>query len=655
MMVVAAIVSFLSIAALMTSQFGRYAGQQRGSSDAVTACDAALEYAYAQWKLAVRNAISGGNIPAPGSCGSPTMWLTFNTTYGGSTGFAKSGVVCPSPAPLASPAITIQATDQNGQTVDLLTQKDISTATPVGIPTQNVPGYPGWGGTAYSYVATAKVTSPSHFGGITTVKAKRYFQITRVPLFQAAIFYENKLEIHPGDAMKVTGLVHTNSDLWAQGFSTLQFMSNVSYVGAFHQAADPSVYDGWDGYYVASNLHAFPGSSQQITWANGSTYSNPSGATTQLNQVTAIDPFGGASTSNNGLHDIIDVPSASNPNTIGNNQIAYNNASLIITVNTALAANNLPGRYTITDGNGVPLTGSDYTNVLAAIGGNTNPTATSTTTSTITDMREASTNVTITNLDMGLLANATLPAAQKSADTWQTQFAAKPTVYIQDIGTTTSGSRRAIRLINGGNLGQNVSVASNNGMYIQGDYNVGYTSSTSKPSDVPSNVSATDANGNPSSPVVPGGTKYSSSVMADAVTILSNNWQDSRSNNALAGDPANNYSGNTTTGRVATATTVNTAILAGDVPSNLNGDGIASGGAHNFPRLLEDWTGKDFTYYGSLVEAFRSTKYTGNWQTGNVYTWPVRLWNFDTNFLTNPPPGAPAGMQFSRGRYQRVQ
>ena len=633
----------------MTSQFGRYAGQQRGTSDTLTACDAALEYAYSQWKAVAQNGASAVG-PAASKCGPPNplnptgppdLSVAFNAAFGGTSGFAKAGIKCN--------ALTIYGTDQNG-----LVQQACNVAPPK-VPTANVPGYPGWTGNTYNYVATATVTN-SAYGGSSTVAAQRFFQMTSVPLFQAAIFYENKLEIHPGDAMKVTGLVHTNGDLWAQGFSTLQFMSNVSYVGAFHQAADPTVRYGWDGY----GYGLFPGSSQEITWANGSTYSNPSGNTSQLNQVTAIDPFGSTQSTNNNLHQIIDPPTAANAT---NPQIAYNNASLIITVNTALA-NNAAGRYIITDGSGNALTGADLTNVQQAIGAST--TAGATTTSSITDMREAST-VTITNLDMAKLASAVMPttvpltapyngtyidgsppkatAPVLTQDTWQAQFANKPTVYIQDVGPTTSSTRRAIRLINGRNLYQSVSVASNNGMYVQGDYNTGGASASS----VPSNTSNTGSN------VATGYTSLSSSVMADAVTILSNNWNDAYSSNTLAGTLLNANNGNQTTGRVATPTTVNTAIMAGDVPSNLNGDGIASGGAHNFPRLLEDWTNKSFTYYGSLVEAFNSTKYTGNWQTGNVYTWPVRLWNFDTNFVNNPPPGSSTGQLFLRGRYQRTQ
>ena len=85
------------------------------------------------------------------------------------------------------------------------------------------------------------------------------------------------------------------------------------------------------------------------------------------------------------------------------------------------------------------------------------------------------------------------------------------------------------------------------------------------------------------------------------------------------------------------------------MPSNLNGNGYASGGAHNFPRFLEFWYNQNFTYYGSLVEAFRSEKYTGTWRTKNVYYWPNRMWNFDTNFTNHQPPGVLSGIQFTRG------
>ena len=64
--------------------------------------------------------------------------------------------------------------------------------------------------------------------------------------------------------------------------------------------------------------------------------------------------------------------------------------------------------------------------------------------------------------------------------------------------------------------------------------------------------------------------------------ILSNSWSDTNSANSTASN-----------------TTVNTAIIAGIVPS---GNGYYSGGAENFPRFLENWGGKTLTYYGSMIE-----------------------------------------------------
>ncbi len=616
MMVVAAIATFLSLAAYTTSQFGRQAGRQQGTADEMAACDAALEYAYAMWSKTVRSNMLTGNPPASSSF-SLNSGNAFTNQYNALTGgsFVFSGLV-------------IQAVDQNGlNNTTLPASETVYSSIPPKITTQNVPGYPGWTGFTYNYKVSVKVTN-SHYGFDNSqfVQATRYFQATRVPLFQAAIFYENKLEIHPGSAMTVTGPVHSNGDLWAQGFDVLKFNSNVSYVGAYHETADTSVTQGWDGY----GYKMFPAASQQVTWSDGQTSSNSTAKASQINQVSPIDPFGGAVTSNNGLHDIVEVPATGSTS----DQIAYNNAALRIITNSAT------GVTVMTYGDGTALSSADTTAVNAAL--------TSVAKATIYDQREAS-NVTVTSLDMAKLATATtMPtgngnngngngngngnnAATKLQNLFNVSGYHGGTIYIHDISVA---GKSAIRLVNGRDLGENVSVATDNGVYIQGDYNTGGTS----PSSVPSNVANSDGS---AIPQANGYSRYSSSVMADAVTILSNNWSDSNSSKSLSN-------------RTATATTVNTAILAGDVPSNLNGNGIASGGAHNFPRFLENWQNINFTYWGSLVEAYRSETFKGLWQTGNVYYWPERKWNFDVNFLNNPPPGVPSGLQFSRGRWERT-
>ena len=326
----------------------------------------------------------------------------------------------------------------------------------------------------------------------------------------------------------------------------------------------------------------------------------------QLNQVSPIDPFGGASTSNNGLHDIITVPTPGSADA-SSNQIAYNNASLVITVNSSLPTSN-PLHLVITNGSGAPLSPADTAAVASAVNNGA--------TTTIYDQRESE-NVVLTNLDMTKLAAATVPPASGTATALQSSFGG--TVYIQDVSPATS-TQAAIRLINGRSLGQNVSIATSNGLYIQGDYNTGGTTASS----VPSNASGATIT---TSPQATGYTRYASSVMADAVTILSNGWNDNNASASLSS-------------RTAQATTVNTAILAGDVPSTARPGRLRAGRIISRAFWRIGITSTSLTPARSW-EAFNSDKFTGPWQTGNVYYWPNRLWNFDSNFLNNQPPGTP--------------
>src|SRR5207244_10886853 len=135
-------------------------------------------------------------------------------------------------------------------------------------------------------------------------------------------------------------------------------------------------------------------------------------------------------------------------------------------------------------------------------------------------------------------------------------------------GSTVTTTDRAIRLKDGSTLpSSGLTVVSENPVYIQGDYNTG---GNNPPSDT----------GTFTSPTVSGYTRKNSAVFADAINILSSAWVDTNSTQS-------------TPNRVATSTTVNTALVTGEVPS---GNGNYSGGGENFVRYLEDWTSKRFTY-----------------------------------------------------------
>ena len=77
----------------------------------------------------------------------------------------------------------------------------------------------------------------------------------------------------------------------------------------------------------------------------------------------------------------------------------------------------------------------------------------------------------------------------------------------------------------------------------------------------------------------------------------------------------------------------------------------------NFPRFLENWSGKTFTYNGSMVVMFYSLLSTAPWPgTGSVYNAPNRNWAFDINFLdaNKLPPGTPQLQAVIRGNWSLI-
>jgi hypothetical protein len=93
-------------------------------------------------------------------------------------------------------------------------------------------------------------------------------------------------------------------------------------------------------------------------------------------------------------------------------------------------------------------------------------------------------------------------------------------------------------------------------------------------------------------------------------------------------------------------------FVSGIVPSANN---YYSGGAENFPRFLENWNTKSFTYYGSMVELYQSRQSIGRWGSANVYNPPNRRWYFDTNLQVYTPPGTLLVYSYTKGRWYLAQ
>jgi hypothetical protein len=183
-------------------------------------------------------------------------------------------------------------------------------------------------------------------------------------------------------------------------------------------------------------------------------------------------------------------------------------------------------------------------------------------------------------------------------------------------------------------------VASENGMYVQGNYNATGIASIGTP------TASTSYNPQGSSDIP-------ASIAADAVTILSNSWNDSESFVYPF----------TLASRVPTETTQRFAMLSGDTITTLNGspnqgggDLKMNGGVHNFMRFLEFW-GTRYNYSGSLINLFNSHNNNGAFKCcNNVYDPPDRNWVFDASFLdvNRLPPGTPYFQNIQMTGFQRV-
>ena len=187
----------------------------------------------------------------------------------------------------------------------------------------------------YSYLAQADVTLPVLRGNI-TAKVRRVFQKEQLSPWNWAIFYVDPLEIQPGAVMRVTGWVHTNSNLYT-GHNLLTFASKVTY------ASD---------WYIGFR----PGDSRAV---GGSAPETPNPPLYERGRPPAYDvahqPFGLDATrifnptdnnpNNDSYHELIEQRTGSEPDPLAG-QRYYDQAGVKI-----LISGNTPSTITIKDQN----------------------------------------------------------------------------------------------------------------------------------------------------------------------------------------------------------------------------------------------------------------------------------------------------------------
>jgi hypothetical protein len=238
-----------------------------------------------------------------------------------------------------------------------------------------------------------------------------------------------------------------------------------------------------------------------------------------------------------------------------------------------------------------------------------------------------------TNLLGAGVANALNPNPTCAAPGYATN-AIWPMVYASNANAARENPplffRRAVKIVNASNLTAvggcpsgvscGLTIAMENPAYIQGDFN------------------ANSGGGGWNDPGV------ASSIAADAITLLSDNWNDA---NSFAGNNAAAIYGMSF--RIGNTSWYRAAIIAGkgvsfSQPAGTGQDFGTDGGVHNFLRYIENWGNAQLNYRGSIVSLYYNRQASGTFKCCTVvYSPPGRGYNFDTTFL-NPtllPPRTP--------------
>lgn len=415
-----------------------------------------------------------------------------------------------------------------------------------------------------------KIEAIAYTPGLGWVGMHETASAKRSTLFMYNIFFEDELEILPGPNFNLKGLIHTNKDLYMSTGATLKiYTDSMTAAGEMHRRrmnnsesiGTVKITAGDEDGTLESMGRSPKEDSTNSDWVN---------LATDKWEGTVRDKHLGATK--------LKAPDLKSFEPGG---FYDKNAGLRIKV---LAKNHNPPQYQITYNNTTTLTNADLDGALSE--------------TSFYDRRESgSKKVKATELDVEKLGDSgywpsnglvyiTRDDAVKDKDGNQ---------YNPDPNRNVSG----VKLKNGKELEDAVTFVTNIPAYVQGDFNL-HTSSD------------------------PMADKWKAcAVVADAINVLSNSWQDSQSSSK----------------RSASNTTFNLVFITGNVPTN-SSTGQYSGGLENFPRMLENWGGKSLKIKGGLMQLFRSQYATGKWAYGNYYDAPSRDWSSEERFenLADFPP-----------------
>lgn len=452
------------------------------------------------------------------------------------------------------------------------------------------------------YTLKYQINVKAHKDGATSARFKhggaairQNIEITYIPLYIYAIFYDPVLEVAPSPFMQVSGLVHSNSDAYFQSGNGLNFLKNVSAAGKIFHGRHPGYYKPGDSLDMSAGDVCFTNSSNgnlvsskrndadgwltgkdadwsaaaQAAWAKGARDQALGARTLNLPIPSTVDPYAL-------------IERASPDDSLALKQEKFENkAGLKIVVD---GMGKVQG-YDM-DGDPVALTYKDPKN----------PSQTKSiyTVTTFYDAREGK-MVSSIDLNVGNMVEGKI-------------YPSNGILYVaNEVKGTKPG---VVRLTNGAELPHSASVtgftvATSDPLYIQGDYNTK--------------------------------NRCMGMVASDALAILSNAWNDANSQ--------------TYSKRTASDTTVNCVCMSGIVPTE---GGYYSGGVENYFRFLENWSGRRYAFNGSLLCMWASRQALGKWGGGTTYYAPPnRYWAWDKALGgMNGPPGAPPVLQLTRTTWE---
>ena len=381
--------------------------------------------------------------------------------------------------------------------------------------------------------------------------------------FQFGVLYDQDLEILPGPDMTFMGRVHSNNDIYLDCNGTLSIDAYLTTAKDIHKGSKPGSTPGSGTVRIKDTTGVYQVmdfDSDSTNWAaradsvwGGKVQSQDHGiGELALPIPTPEDPI-----------QIIKRVNESDPLALKKNKLHYQ-ADLSI-IDGVARGPLYAGADTVIDL--TYISGEDTLNPIAS--------------KSLKDHREGA-EIELIEVDIAKLIESG-------------KFPANGILYVSQ-----SGSDKAVRLANGSELPEGgLTVATDNPIYVQGDYNTEE--------------------------------EQPASVLCDALNILSKHWDEQ--NDASAGWGS----------REASETEVNACIMTGFTRETSVENGY-SGGLENLPRFLENWTGVEFTYSGSMISLWYSQQATGDWKYGNpCYTAPNRIWSYNQELLdpANLPPGTP--------------